>query len=280
MIARTGEHRPSRAVALGHAVIARHVARGAKPKLRRLGPLLASACEVALAVRQGTPIEREEDLRDFAQFVRCTASLRHLMPLRAFDPLARGLIAKADPEFAHDEYVAFVAAQLFAGGLAVRPPAHTHRSTLDLRVDAGMLSGKTLFFECKERNPTASREPGPLLSYIESELAGARGQLAGHARGTRGIACVDLGVVTDGADPAEADVLALFRRKLARGPLIGILLSSTRLVISEDDQRFVPVFRSGLYLSRRLRHEHDCALRPNVLEALVSALRFVHPVPL
>ena len=202
------------------------------------------------------------------------------MPFREFDPLARGLIAKADPEFAHDEYVAFVAAQLVAGGLAVRPPAHTHRSTLDLRVDAGMLSGQTLFIECKERNPSASREPGRLLSYIESELAAARGQLAGHAGGTRGLACVDLGVMTDGSDPAEDDVLALFQQKLASGPLIGILLSSTRLFISEDDQRFVPVFRSGFYLSRRLRHQRDCALQPEVFEGLLSALRFVHPEPL
>jgi hypothetical protein len=273
---RIGEDKAGLAFGRGVAIVrALHRRLGVEPSAPPLIDAMLGAGRTAARTAAASIRERradiEADLVRFADFARIGRSLWRLRNSLPFDPVLRKFLSLDDPEFAHDEYLLFIASQLAAVGIVAEPPRHTNATTIDAEVRGAFTSGASLFFEVKERDPRGQRTPTALARYIVRQVSAARGQL-GDA-GARGIAAVDLGLVEGINTPTEASTLRAITAKLASGPLVGVLISSTAASM-EADRAFVPAFRSWLYLSRRVRAGGAEPLEAPLIRQLRRALPY------
>lgn len=221
----------------------------------------------------------EQQLADYSLFVRFAASLWELRREPLFDPIiASALTTASIDNLAHDEFVLFLAAKLRANGLPVVPPAPVAQPGVrnpDLAAaNATAHPGPDVYFEIKERSPTARRTRQGLTGYMRGRIRECARQIAAREVGARGFASVDLGVVQEHQIPI---VGACVREELERCErvLYGVLVSATLLKREETavGNNFVPVFRSYMLVVEDRMYRGRSRLALPIIEALHRAFQ-------
>lgn len=270
----TYEDQPVRAVERGMDMIKDWCAAAGLTTSKLIGDLERTSLGVACAA--SFDVVEELALVDYSIFARLSASLWQLRAHPDFVPVVRTLLTTEDPDsFAHDECLLFLASKLLVARLSVRPAAQAGYGITnpDLVATNASIQAGDVFFELKERSPTAARDAAALSTYIAKKIGKCSEQIRERDPASLGFAVVDLGRVKEEEIP---DVLSLVMSPLeAHGNLYGALICSTlcKCHQTDDGNFFVPVFRSHMVDVHDRVNAGDTRLAPSTIEALHRALK-------
>lgn len=238
---RTYEDQPRRALRRGTAYLL-HWSRRARqaPSVH----VVRLALQAARFVASPSQVDAEL-LADYSMFVRLTASLLQVRREQSFADVVTHAITTGSPaDLAHDECVLFLAAKMRAVGLDVKTPT-LGASNPDLHIPRATARGDDIYFEVKEREPRAPRDPGALDDFIRRRITACKKQI--KKRGGRGFACIDLGVVGEASIPRLRSRITTSLEQ--HRELDGVLVTATLLKLVQESAGpyFVPQFRSFMY---------------------------------
>lgn len=238
---RTYEDQPRRALRRGAAYLLHWSRRGGQTPSVQVAHLALQAARFV-----ASPSQVDADLlADYSMFVRLTASLLQVRRELSFvDVTTHALTTGSPADLAHDECVLFLAAKMRAVGLDVKPPT-LGASNPDLHIPRATARGDDIYFEVKEREPGAPRDPGTLDDFVRRRITACKKQI--KKRGGRGFACIDLGVVGEASIPRLRPRIKTSLEQ--HRELDGVLVTATLLKVVEENARsyFVPQFRSYMY---------------------------------